>query len=562
MSLTLRILTYRNQPLPMPTTAMFSGDGGTIGRSPDNVLVLDDPKKYISRTHARVALRGTQYVLTDAGSNPSIINDRPLGNGREIVLGDGDRILIGDYLIEALLASAVSEEATVMGLPASAPSVSQQLVPPLVPLPLFEPPPVVPVKAPLIPAIPGWPEEPLAPVMQTALPDPLAAASILDMRSGTALPAFGDDDPLGLNLFGTSPSAAKINALRAAESDHVSPENQVFGASPAYVPVQPVLPVTPAAPSPSMIPDDYDPLAEFVPRKLAVPFAAPVATLVATPVAIAPPVAMPALPIEPEPFVPLVPLVPLVQEAPLRQQLPEVPARSSPVQEIPPPRVEPTPAQPAAPVALSGSDDAVLKALLKGLGLPDLATTRSGPEIAELVGAMLREATAGTIDILMARAMTKRESRIEMTMMSSRSNNPLKFFPNAESALTQMLTNAMAGYLPPVAAVSNAFDDLKAHELAVIAGMHAALAAVLKRFDPTAIEARLDVPGMMDKLMASSRKAKMWDRLVQLYAEISSDADEDFQRLFGEKFSSAYEEQIDRLHQLARQASSGNAESR
>ncbi len=552
MSLTLRILTYRNQPLPMPTAAMFSGDGGTIGRSPDNLLVLDDPKKYISRTHARVALRGMQYVLTDTGSNPSIINDRPLGNGREIALGDGDRILIGDYLIEALLASDVSEEATVMGLPASAPSVPQQLVPPLAPLPLFEPPPVVPVKAPLIPAIPGWPQEQVAPVMQTALPDPLAAASILDMRSGTALPAFGDDDPLGLNLFGTSPSAAKINALRAAESDHVSPENQLFGASPAYVPVQPVLPVTPAAPvapvapSSSMIPDDYDPLAEFVPRK------------VAAPVEVASPVTVPALPIEPEPFVP---------QAPVRPQLPElpelaVPPPSSPAQQIAPPRADPPPAQCAAPTALSGSDDAVLKALLKGLGLPDLATTRSGPEIAELVGAMLREATTGTIDILMARAMTKRESRIEMTMMSSRSNNPLKFFPNAESALTQMLTNAMAGYLPPVAAVSNAFDDLKAHELAVIAGMHAALAAVLKRFDPTAIEARLDVPGMMDKLMASSRKAKMWDRLVQLYAEISSDADEDFQRLFGEKFSSAYEEQIDRLHQLARQASSGNAEPR
>jgi type VI secretion system FHA domain protein len=542
MSLTLRILSYRNQPLPTPTAATFTGDGGTIGRSPDNVLVLDDPKKYISRTHARVTLRGTQYVLTDAGSNPSIINDRPLGNGREIVLGDGDRILIGDYLIEALLAAAVTEEATVMGGPASAPPPPLPVVPPL---PLFEPPVVVPVQKPLIPAIPGWPEEPVAPVMQAALPDPLAAASILDMRSGTALPALGDDDPLGLNLFGASPSAATSNKLRAAESDHVSPENQLFGTTPATVPVNPVLPVTPAAPSSSLIPDDYDPLAEFVPRKVAMP----------VPVAVAPPVTVPALPIAPEP------LVPLVHEVPVRQQLPELPPRSQ-AQEIPPPRAEPTPAQPAAPVALSGSDDAVLKALLKGLGLPDLATTRSGPEIAELVGAMLREATTGTIDILMARAMTKRESRIEMTMMSSRSNNPLKFFPNADSALTQMLTNAMAGYLPPVAAVSNAFDDLKAHELAVIAGMHAALAAVLKRFDPTAIEARLDVPGMMDKLMASSRKAKMWDRLVLLYAEMSSEADEDFQRLFGEKFSSAYEEQIDRLHQLARQANTGNAEPR
>jgi FHA domain-containing protein/type VI secretion system protein len=52
----------------------------------------------------------------------------------------------------------------------------------------------------------------------------------------------------------------------------------------------------------------------------------------------------------------------------------------------------------------------------------------------------------------------------------------------------------------------------------------------------------------MDKMMASSRKAKMWDRLVLLYADISREADDDFQRLFGESFANAYEEQIERLH--------------
>jgi predicted component of type VI protein secretion system len=80
-----------------------------------------------------------------------------------------------------------------------------------------------------------------------------------------------------------------------------------------------------------------------------------------------------------------------------------------------------------------------LAALLRGLGLPAEAAAparRAGRN----VGAMLREATAGTIDVLMARALTKRESRIEMTMLSPRANNPLKFFPNADGALTQMLT--------------------------------------------------------------------------------------------------------------------------
>ncbi|WP_307722154.1 type VI secretion system-associated FHA domain protein TagH [Duganella callida] len=165
---------------------------------------------------------------------------------------------------------------------------------------------------------------------------------------------------------------------------------------------------------------------------------------------------------------------------------------------------------------------------------------------------MLREATTGTMDVLMARAVTKKESRIDMTMISVSANNPLKFFPNPDSALTQMLTNGMAGYMPPVQAMHSAFDDLKAHELAVIAGMRAALAAVLHRFDPAAIEARLAEPSMMDKMMASSRKAKMWDRLVEMYGDIAREADDDLQRLFGEKFSEAYEQQVARLRQAGR----------
>jgi len=179
---------------------------------------------------------------------------------------------------------------------------------------------------------------------------------------------------------------------------------------------------------------------------------------------------------------------------------------------------------------------------------------RPAVEVAELVGALLREATAGTMDVLMARAMTKKESRIDMTMLSVRANNPLKFFPNAESALTQMLTGAMAGYVAPREAMAGAFDDLRAHELAVIAGMRGALGAVLQRFDPARIEARLALPSVMDKMLASHRKAKLWDRLVEQYGDFAREADDDLQRLFGAAFSAAYEEQVERLRLAKRPA--------
>ena len=83
----------------------------------------------------------------------------------------------------------------------------------------------------------------------------------------------------------------------------------------------------------------------------------------------------------------------------------------------------------------------------------------------------------------------------EETHKIAQANNPLKFFPDADSALMQMMNAAMPGYMAPVRAYSNAFDDLRAHELAMMAGMRAALAGVLKRFDPVAIEQRLQAAG-------------------------------------------------------------------
>jgi FHA domain-containing protein/type VI secretion system protein len=496
MQLILRVESYRNQPLAAPLYAAFGAEGGMVGRSPGNQLVLDDPSKYISRSHASVTLRDGRYVLTDAGSNPSIVNDRPLGPGAEIALGDGDRIVIGDYVLlatlEAPAAAPVAADATMLA-PAPVPTP----VPSAPPLPLFEPPPA-PVPTPLPPfeaLLP--PPAPPASSAASALPlDVLAGARILD---GAAAPGGNDAlaDPLGLNLFGNmTPSAG---SARAAEHDHVAPELQAFAPPPAFI----------------AIPADYDPLADMRSPAPAAPPAVPSQSAAAVP--------------QPSPL-PAHPLSPPLQPSP----------------PVPDTAGAPGSVAPAHATASTGGD-AILQALLEGLGLPQLRSSHPPEQLARLVGEMLRASTSGTMDVLMARALTKRESHIDMTMIAPRANNPLKFFPDADSALTQMLSAQIPGYLPPLAAIAGAFDDLKAHELAVIAGMRAALAAVVQRFDPARIEQRLSEPGRLDKLLPASRKARMWDRLVELYGDLARDADEDLQRLFGEKFSGAYEQQVERL---------------
>jgi type VI secretion system FHA domain protein len=471
MPITLSVYTYRNAAPAQALTRRFDRLGGAIGRAPGNDLVLDDPGKYISRLHARVEYRDDAFWLVDVGSNPSLVNDRPVGAGRSVQLEDGDRVTIGDY---QLLASVESEATAFM--PAA---------PPPSPLQVAPPPPAV------------TPDRSMNP------DDSLANAGILDVGGDPLNPSF---DPLGLNLFGSPAPAAvpSVPAWRGAESDHVPPEQLPF-APPSVVAQQ-----AQATPAMAMaIPDDYDPLADFLPPRVQ---AAP---------------------------------APVIPPAPLPAEPPAMPVPAAP----PPP---PAPVQAPRATGATAADDPVIQALMRGLGLSELNTKRSAEDIAELAGAMLREATAGTMGVLMGRAMTKRESRLDMTMISAAANNPLKFFPDADSALTQMVNGTMPGYMQPARAFANAFDDLKAHELAIMAGMRAALEGVLARFDPAAIEARLQVPTVMDKMLAANRKAKMWDRMVELYTQMASEADSDFQRLFGEAFGKAYEEQVARLRQARR----------
>ncbi|MBW8901291.1 MAG: type VI secretion system-associated FHA domain protein TagH [Massilia sp.] len=522
MPITLSVYTYRNAAPAQALTRRFDRLGGAIGRAPGNDLVLDDPGKYISRLHARIEYRDDAFWLVDVGSNPSLVNDRPVGAGRSVQLEDGDRVIIGDY---QLLAS-VESEATAF-TPAPLPPSPLQVAPP--------------------PAA-------VTPALSVDSEDSLAKAGILDVGGDPLNPSF---DPLGLNLFGSPPPAGPttVPAWRGAESDHVPPEQLPFAPPSAPAPVHASEPVTvpnfaaPAAVAPPQpqavpamaIPDDYDPLADFLPPRVqAAPAAVP-----AAPAAMPLPPAMPADEAEATGFAPAA--APAPSEPPSFAE----PA-PAPVSFAPPPM--PIPATPPAPRAsgAAAADDPVIQALMRGLGLTELNTKRSAEEIAELAGAMLREATSGTMGVLMGRAMTKRESRLDMTMIGAQANNPLKFFPDADSALTQMINGTMPGYMPPPRAFASAFDDLKAHELAIMAGMRAALAGVLARFDPAAIEARLQVPTVMDKVLASNRKAKMWDRMVELYTQMAGEADSDFHRLFGEAFGNAYEEQVARLRQTRR----------
>ena len=204
---------------------------------------------------------------------------------------------------------------------------------------------------------------------------------------------------------------------------------------------------------------------------------------------------------------------------------------------------------PAQAPAAAASAAAALAAFMQGAGMErvDLSQADADALIAEC-GATVRAAVEGLMGMLLARAKVKEELRAaDRTMVAARENNALKLAESVDEALQFVFDPAARSdaFLPPSRAVADACADLQNHELALVAGMRAALLGAIKRFDPDVIEKRLQKEG--SKSLLANRKAQLWDSFVAFYQQTQTEAGDNFDRVFGAAFLRAYQEQIRRL---------------
>ena len=96
------------------------------------------------------------------------------------------------------------------------------------------------------------------------------------------------------------------------------------------------------------------------------------------------------------------------------------------------------------------------------------------------------------MDVLQARQRIKEEFRMRQTVFRPADNNPLKFSANVDDALHNLLVKRNAAYLGPVEAFADAFEDLRDHQLAMLAGMRVAFEAMLAEFDPDRLQEEFD----------------------------------------------------------------------
>ena len=152
----------------------------------------------------------------------------------------------------------------------------------------------------------------------------------------------------------------------------------------------------------------------------------------------------------------------------------------------------------------------------------------------------------GMMDILKSRADVKSQFRLTLTTIKPVENNPLKFSPNVDEAMDHLFKSQKPGYLRPTEAFEEGFKDIKAHQLAMIAGMRAAFEHMLNQFSPEVLEEYFE-GGPKRGGFKPFNKVRYWDLYKEMFNRITRDADDNFRKLFGEEFASAYEEQMHKI---------------
>jgi len=120
--LRLRVVSEQRRTLAERISAVFSVEGGTIGRSADNDWVLPDPQRYVSAHHARVQFRQGHFYLQDVSTNRVYVNDdmEPLAKrgSAGYRLANGDVLRIGEYhILTALVPQSGHEPKAAAAVP-------------------------------------------------------------------------------------------------------------------------------------------------------------------------------------------------------------------------------------------------------------------------------------------------------------------------------------------------------------------------------------------------------------------------------------------------------------
>jgi type VI secretion system FHA domain protein len=531
--MSLRLIVEQAPHRQAESEREFTSGRMVIGRGDDADWKLNDPEMFVSRRHAILSEEGGRVVVTDASSGGLFVDNaaNPVGTGNSVVVEPGMRLRMGDFVLR-VEGSDAGTGATAP--PAQGGGLSFSFD--------FGPQDETPAEPPKRP---------------DTLPDPFgvrpSAPSERQAQEKRPPRPLDQEDPFALDLRGTDGYFGG-SGRAAPEETQPEPVRDPFAEGFGETPASPDE-ITPSPPPPAPEDREEDPFGLGAPARpdLRDPFGEPAAPEPPAPsrpesprtTGIGPDIfGQPEAPPRPEREAPAPPPQPEAPAPPPRPTPPETPPEAPPeagraAPQAPAPGPAPTPPGPAAPAP---GDDALRAAFFRGLGLDVAHYPTDDPEAEmEDAGRRMRALVEGLMHMLRARAAEKSRARVAQTLISSADVNPLKFLVTPEDAAAALIQPRGQGYLPPDAAIAGAFRDLADHQMRTWTALQTSLRRMIDRFDPSELEREMEDTGLMERLIAGGRSAKLWQLYTERYGEIARAAEEQFLGEVGPDFRAAYE---------------------
>ena len=152
---------------------------------------------------------------------------------------------------------------------------------------------------------------------------------------------------------------------------------------------------------------------------------------------------------------------------------------------------------------------------------------------------LLKQSMGGLQQSLRTRSELKNELRLAQTTVQGTQKNPLKYAVDASEALGILLQPSKPGQWSAEQAISRAFRDLQAHQVALLTASRAAVRGTLEHFSPQQLTLRFERDNKPLLTTAGSR----W-RAYRRYHQALRQDDDWSERLLARDFAQAYEEQI------------------
>ncbi|MEM9224669.1 MAG: type VI secretion system-associated FHA domain protein, partial [Pseudomonadota bacterium] len=504
VALRLELDNMTNLPDGGPTFLEVQGRRSVdIGRNTYLDWTLPDPTRVVSGKHCEIHYRDGGYWLTDVSTNGTYLNGSDTRLTEPARLQTGDRISIGDYLINVNVEeddTAAASNAPAATEPPPAPSgadlwdVPSENTAPAEPRAAKRVQEATPVHPDVLDWIADIPEvapqrdPPPAPVEMSPPADPYAAPEPADPapapphRADAAEIAAPPEPPTPPEVpaqeivappLATLGSAPEADAPAAPAQTAETPPDDI-GAFAAAKEAENSWVPEPPEPAPPAVPTNNDQGDLDAPA--------------ATPNAFDPPEATPVNKAEEPAQVP-------PSQSPSPSDAPAEPAAKREWEPSSAPGGFAAAAEAAsgggAPRASLGEDfERFMVTLADALDVPRARLESGTPEeTAERIGQFIALSIAGMQRLLKARATSRGYMRTGPgTQVQAVGNNPLKFMPTPAAAADVLFGPPSRSYLSIEDTLDESFADLGAHQMALYAAMQGAVGRMLKDLEPEAIE--------------------------------------------------------------------------